>query len=80
MTEQEIQEQIDSENIIHEDLEASLAIVEEIGQYLVSDKVMRWMKGDSWSMFAGLVATKVLIIVEKELHKNGYEIRKIKDN
>ena len=79
-TEEEIQEQIDSENILHEDLEASLAIVEEIGQYLVSDKVMRWMKGDSWSMFAGLVATKVLIIVEKELHKNGYEIRKIKDN
>lgn len=66
----------ESKNIVHFDLDASLAIVEEIGQYLVSDKVMRWMKGDSWGMFAGLVATEVLMVVEKELHKNGYEIQK----
>lgn len=77
---QELPQPKESKNIIHDDLEASLAIVEEIGQYLVSDKVMCWMKGDSWGMFAGLVATKVLMVVEKELHKNGYEIRKIKDN
>lgn len=75
---QELSQPKESKNIIHDDLDTSLAIVEEIGQYLVSDKVVRWMKGDSWGMFAGLVATKVLIIVEKELHKNGYEIRKLK--
>ena len=68
------------QNLICRDLETGMNVVEEIGQYLVSNKVKGWMKGDSWSMFAGLVATKVLIIVEKELHKNGYEIRKIKDN
>lgn len=66
----------ESKNIIHDDFDASLAIVEEIGQYLVSDKVMRWMKGNSWGMFAGLVATEILIVVEKELHKNGYKIQK----
>lgn len=77
---QELSPPKESKNIVHDDLEASLAIVEEIGQYLVSDKVMRWIKENSWGLFAGLVATKILMVVEKELHKNGYEIRKIKDS
>lgn len=73
---QELSQPKESKNIVHFDLDASLAIVEEIGQYLVSDKVMRWLKGDSWGMFAGLVATEILMVVKKELHKNGYEIQK----
>ncbi|MFN5249970.1 MAG: hypothetical protein ACK5DE_02925 [Bacteroidota bacterium] len=54
-------------------------VVDEIGQYLVSAKVRGWMKGNSWGMFAGLVSTEVLNILEKELLKNGYEIRKIEN-
>lgn len=71
---------MNEQNLICRDLQTGMNVVEEIGQYLVSNKVKGWMKGNSWGLFAGLVATQVLIIVEKELHKNGYEIRKIESN
>lgn len=68
---------MNEQNLICRDLKTGMHVVEEIGQYLVSDKVRGWMKGNSWGMFAGLVSTEVLNILEKELLKNGYEIRKL---
>lgn len=62
---------------IFSDVDFASKLAEDIGQHLVSSKVRKWAKGKAWDMFAGLVATQIIVIFNKQLKENGYELRKI---
>lgn len=71
---------MNNEHNIFSDVDFASKLVEDISQHLVSSKVRKWAKGKAWDLFAGLVATQIIVIFNKRLKENEYELRKIEEH
>lgn len=55
----------------------TMDMTDEIAEFLVSPSVVEKYKRDYHTTWASTWGVKIAIIVDKHIHKNGYELRKI---